>query len=312
MKRIFAVVVIAVIAALTWWVATTPDHALLRRWRARQDDLTAEVIIGPYPIESDFRKLQRQRVKLIVCLLNPQLPYERVLLERERTNASRAGIELRNFPMTSLWGTEVGDQSRRNSKLAAEAAKNAKGRVYLHCYLGIHRAREVADMITGSTSVTRFEPRAVERSADRRLLDAADAAYARGDYAAALQSLSKIEKPDAAAHALRGWASYKSGGIDRADEAFRAASFAAPRDAGPLVGLGYVALRRNDLTAAQESFRRALLLRPDDVDALTGAGIAALRQNRRDDAVPLLERAVALAPENQEAIDALKRARGPG
>lgn len=308
MKRVVVAGVI-VLGAAIWWIAITPDHLLLRKWRARQQDLTAKVIVGPYPLEADFPTLKRRNVTLIVSLLNPQLPYERVLLDRERAAAAAAGIELRNFPMTSMWGHEVGDESARNGRAAAEAARNAKGNVYLHCYLGIHRARSVADLIAGRASVTSYQPRASERSADRKKLDDADAAYARNDHAETLRILAQIEEPDAGVHALRGWASYKSGDIAAAATAFRAASFAAPRDPAPLIGLGYVAMRGNDLAAARESFRRALVLRGDDVDALTGAGMVALRQGRNADAVALLTRAVALDPKNAEAAASLATAK---
>ena len=308
MKKAVVAGVIGLITAI-WWIAVTPDNLLLRKWRARQQDLTAKVIVGPYPLEADFRTLKRRNVTLIVSLLNPQLPYERVLLDKERAAAAAAGIELRNFPMTSMWGHEVGDRSAVNGRAAADAARNAKGKVYLHCYLGIHRARSVADLIAGRAAVTSYQPRASERSEERKLLDAADAAYARGDYAETLRVLAQIRHPDAGAHALRGWASYKSGDIAAAGAAFRAASFAAPRDAAPLIGLGYVAMRGNDLAAAQESFRRALVLRADDVDALTGAGMVALRQGRNADAVALLTRAVALDPKNADATSSLATAK---
>lgn len=308
-KRRWAVPILLAAGAVVWWIAVTPDHPLLRLWRAKQQDLTAKVIVGPYPVEADFARLRARGVTRIVSLLNPMLPYERVLIEQEQVAAKKAGIELLNFPMTSIVGYEVGEDLERNEAAAANAALTASGKVYLHCYLGIHRARRVADRIAGAEGVTAFQPRGVERSADRRALDAADAAYAKGDYAAALQHLTKIERPDAAAHALRGWASYKSNRIDAAAAAFRAASFAAPDDAAPLIGLGYVALRRNELSVAQESFRRALALRANDVDALTGAGIVAYRQNRRDDAIRFLERATALDPKNAEARELLERAR---
>lgn len=304
-KPVKLAVPLLIVAGVVWWIAVTPDHPVLRLWRAKQQDLNAKVIVGPYPIETDFATLRKRNVTLIISLLNPALPYERVLLEQERVNAAKAGIELKNFPMTSIVGYEVGADLERNEAAAAEAAQRAQGKVYLHCYLGIHRARRVADKIAGATAT--YQPRAVERSEDRRTLDEADAAYAKGDYAATLRLLAKIEKPDAATHALRGWASYKSGRIDDANVAFRAASFAAPNDAAPLIGLGYVALRRNDLAVAQESFRRALVLRGNDVDALAGAGIVAYRQGRAADAVALLQRAVALDPRNQEAAELLRR-----
>jgi len=307
-KKPLIVTAVAAVLAAAWWVAITPDNVVLRRWRARQQDLTAKVIIGPYPLERDFATLKQRGVTLIICLLNPELPYERHLLAQERAAAAKAGIELRNFPMTSLWGREVGDHSAKNAQAAAKAAREAPGKVYLHCYLGIHRARNVADLIAGQTTITQM-PNKVERTAQRRVLDEADAAYHRGNYAETLRLLQTIEQPGADVHALRGWSHFKLGNLDAAGEAFRAASFAAPGDAAPLVGLGYVALRRNDLAVAEESFRRALVLAPKDVDALTGGGITAFRQGHSADAAALLERAVALDPNNRDAADALQRAR---
>ena len=52
-------------------------------------------------------------------------------------------MTVKNFPMGSILGQKFGEHYSTNSKAAAEAALSADGVAYIHCYLGLHRARNV-------------------------------------------------------------------------------------------------------------------------------------------------------------------------
>lgn len=78
-------VLIAVAAA--WWILITPDNPLTSLFGRQNSDVMARIIIGPYPAESDFRLLKQNNVGLVVSLLDPAIPYEATLLEREKVDA---------------------------------------------------------------------------------------------------------------------------------------------------------------------------------------------------------------------------------
>lgn len=308
MRRAFAAFAIcAVISAVGVWLLLTPDNWIMRTWRARQQELNAKVIIGPYPEASDLDRLKSEGVTTIVTLLDPRLPYERVLLEREKTVSRTMGLDVVDFPMTSILGRSFGGSDQANSVAAADYAMRAKGKVYLHCYLGIHRVKIVADLLRDRIPVASYTGREGERTTDKRLLDAAQLQYENGDYEGSLTTLRRLDRPTVAAHVLRGWASLHTNRLSEASDAFRTVTQLAPQDAGGWIGLGFVSLRSNDLTKAQHCFDRGLRLRPNDVDALTGAGIVAFRSGRETDARRLLTRALSIDAKNADARAFLER-----
>ena len=140
-------IVIAVLAlglagfAFGVWVLLNPASIFVQPWRAvRAEAPVKGVLLGPYPVEEDFADLKKRGVTTIISLLEPNVPYEKVLLERERALAERHGMTVKNFPMGSILGQKFGENYSKNSKAAAEAALSADGVAYIHCYLGLHRA----------------------------------------------------------------------------------------------------------------------------------------------------------------------------
>ena len=85
-------------------VLVTPDNPLTRAYQQPVAAIDGRISIGPYPVEEDFLALRKASVRTIVSLLDPTLPYERVLLDRERELAAMYGMTLLNFPMTSILG----------------------------------------------------------------------------------------------------------------------------------------------------------------------------------------------------------------
>jgi Flp pilus assembly protein TadD len=276
-------------------------------WRARQQELNAKVIVGPYPDDRDLQRLRSEGVTTIVSLLDPRLPYERVLLERERAAAREAGLTMADFPMTSLLGRSFGGSNEASAADAADYALRATGKVYLHCYLGIHRVKIVGDLLRNKVAVAAYTVREGERTTDKRLLDTAQLLYETGDYSGALATLRRLERPAVAADLLRGWTCLHLNRLAEASQAFHKAAQVSPRDASAWIGLGYVSLRTNDLITAKRLFEHGLALRPNDGDALTGAGFVAFRRGQNAEARRLFTRALSIDPGNAEARAILNR-----
>src|ERR1700730_17068985 len=87
----------------SFWVLISPDNPVTQYFSAPVSVRDAKIIVGPYPREADFALLKRNGVTTIVSLLDPKLPFERVLLDRERTLAIQYGMTLLDFPMGSLF-----------------------------------------------------------------------------------------------------------------------------------------------------------------------------------------------------------------
>jgi hypothetical protein len=117
-------------------------------FRAPISDTNQRVVTGPYPIRSDFRLLQNDGVTAVVSLLDPKIPYERVLLDQESANARKFGMKFFDFPMASILGQRMGDYYDKDAQLAARTIDSLYGdKVYLHCYLGQHRMTVVRSIL---------------------------------------------------------------------------------------------------------------------------------------------------------------------
>ncbi len=93
---------------------------------------------GAYPDAGALPAMRRDGYTGVISLLSPDIPFERVLIARERDQASAAGLAFRSIPMLP-WisrNTEALDSLRA-------LARRPGGRWYVHCYLGRHRV-EVA------------------------------------------------------------------------------------------------------------------------------------------------------------------------
>jgi protein tyrosine phosphatase (PTP) superfamily phosphohydrolase (DUF442 family) len=101
--------------------------------------ITNEIIVGPYPHEDDlFQLMKNQRVKVIISLLNPAIPYEESLIEKEEKVAKKLGLTFYNVPLSFL--SLNSDSNLRAIDKIREILKKERGkRIYIHCYLGRHR-----------------------------------------------------------------------------------------------------------------------------------------------------------------------------
>ena len=261
--------------------------------------MSSRFIFGPYPLEEDFRVLKRNGVTSVISLLDPDLPYEAVLLAQERELASRYSMQVRNFPMASILGQSFGKDYLANSKAVAQAAFDSAGATYIHCYLGLHRARQVQKFLEtyAATSTSRYAGTLRSgRTTDVLTIDRGNIAFLEGRYEDSLRELAHIRTPTYEADVLDGWSNYRLGRVGPARTGFTKALSKRPGSADPLGGLGYCALRSGDLDGAARQFTLVLTEHPEDLQAIEGLAHVRYQQGQRPEAKALFTRVLARRP----------------
>lgn len=302
-------------AAAGSWVLLHPASFVVQPWRAQQSVTGSRFVFGPYPVDADMHRLKAEGITTIISLLNPSLPYEASLLDDEKERAARLGIRVLDFPMGSILGQRFGADYERNSRAAAEAAIASQGTVYIHCYLGLHRARSVRDYLeqhTRNADTREFDGSLEHGRAPRQLAnERAQGLFEQDDYEGALRELATVQPMDYAAHVLGGWIQLRRGDNALARDAFRQATLMADAKADAWDGLGFALLRLDDLDGAATAFGQATKLTPDDYDAMHGMAQVLYRQDRTEQARALLERLHAATPDNAEVNELLERLKEP-
>jgi tetratricopeptide (TPR) repeat protein len=291
-----------------FWLLITPDNWLTAAFAGEVSESGSRVITGPYPRERDFPVLRSRGVKTIVSLLDPRLPYEAVLLEKERALAAEYRMNVLSFPMTSLFGRKMRADYDQTAMEAAKAVASAQGGVYIHCYLGLHRLKSVKEklQLLGVAMESSPAPRA-ERSEGAVLLEQAQKKFDAGEYDPALEILGRIKNPGVPARLLSGWAYYRLGKFELARPAFADVAERAPEELDARAGLAYCDLRENRLEPAARNFLAILEKSRDDAAALSGIGIVRYRQGRLSEASRYLRRAIEQDGANTEAKALLAR-----
>lgn len=312
-RRVVAIgfVLCTLLGALGVWVLLHPASIFVQPWRAERTASPVEdVLLGPYPVEADFAALKQRGVTTIISLLEPNVPYEKVLLEQERERAARYGMTVKNFPMGSILGQKFGDDYAKNSRAAAEAALGADGIAYIHCYLGLHRARNVQGYLAQHVRTANYAgTNATASAADLDNEHVAQTAFDARDYERSLAALARISDKGLRAARLEAWNYYRLRRIPEARARFREVLEEYPADLDSLGGLAYSSLAEGQLDAADLAFTQLLSAKTDDVSALEGMGHVRYRQGRHDEARALFERAATLSPNNAETQEMLERLR---
>ena len=311
-------IVIAVLAlglagfAFGVWVLLNPASIFVQPWRAvRAEAPVKGVLLGPYPVEEDFADLKKRGVTTIISLLEPNVPYEKVLLERERALAERHGMTVKNFPMGSILGQKFGEHYSVNSKAAAEAALAADGVAYIHCYLGLHRAKNVQRYLAEHAQVQAqtYATANATSDADLETERRAKKLFRAGQYEESLALLATITKKTARVRRVEGWNLYRMQRADEARVAFTRALELAPGDHDARVGLAYADMAGGRLAEAEAGFADLRRLRPDDVSVLEGIGNVYYRQARWKDAELAFQELLRRKPDNGDAREMLERVR---
>ncbi len=314
-QRMFlaAVALSALAGGIGIWALLHPGGVLLQHWRADRTVISTRFIFGPYPLQDDFAALKRNGVTTIISLLDPDLPYEAVLLAQERELAERYSIQVLNFPMASILGHSFGKDYLANSRAAAQAAIDSKGVAYIHCYLGLHRAKNVQKFLetfTATTTATYAGTSQSGRSEEVLSGDRANLAFLEGRHEDSLRELANIRVKTYETTLLEAWSNYRLGRIERARIGFTKALSERPDSADALGGLGYCALRSGDLDEAARRFSMVLAKYPDDSQATQGLGHVRNRQGQRAEAESLFTRVLAKHPDNAEVRQALEELQG--
>jgi tetratricopeptide (TPR) repeat protein len=308
--RLRALAFLALMALMLYlggWLLLNPNNPVNRTFRAPITEFDSRVVVGPYPTERDFASLRQSGVTTIVSLLDARVPYEDLLLERERKAAAQFGFKFLNFPMTSFFGHHIGDNYDINALAAARAIQGSKDRIYLHCYLGIHRVASVREHLQqGRVDTAAYLPRAGDVMSRETRAERVSMRYDAGDFEGALKWYAGIDRPLPATQLLAGWANLRLNRVDEAEGLFRHVADSTPElwDSGN--GLAYCALRRGHLTAAEGGFRSVLEKHPEDPQALVGLAITQSRSGHYDIAAKTLQTVLAAHPDNTEAVELLK------
>ena len=272
--------------------------------------VSSRFILGPYPLEEDFVNLERKGVSTIISLLDPDLPYEKILLDQEQVLAMQHGMRVLNFPMASILGQSFGKDYVANSRAAAQAAIESKGIIYIHCYLGLHRASHVQRFLedyAGGSTATQQGSLQPGRSEDVLALDRANIAFMQGHYEQSLRELAEIHAKDYQATLLEAWSNYRLGKIGEARSGFAKVAAERPDLADAAGGLGFCALQSGDLDEAGRQFKLVLSMHPHDAQALAGLGHVKYRQGRLAEARILFERVLTQYPDDIEAREMLEK-----
>ena len=299
----------AVIACLLgYFVLITPDNPIMRAFRGEISDVESNIIIGPYPVQSDFEKLKKNGVTKIISLLDPAVPYEKALLDQERVVAKQLQMELVNFPMISILGHKMGANYDKNAAAAADEIAASKGKVYVHCYLGIHRAIVVKNLLKDkNVTIGRYLVKGGERSNLAIELDKAEQLFNERYYQEARNVLDSMTSLTPTAKSLYAWVAYRQKDVAEARKRFGELAEYSEFAGDAAVGLGYCDLQENKLDSAVATFSKALESQPKNVSALTGMGLTLYRQSKFEESATYLKQALKINPANSEAALILKR-----
>ncbi|GLI39199.1 hypothetical protein KI811_03905 [Geobacter hydrogenophilus] len=111
--------------------------------RAKMRSYNDRILVGPYPHLDEMKALKRSGVQTVISLLDTSLPQEKALAEREAENAQHLGVEVYFFPLGYIPVNSEQNRKMRD-KIIALVSSNQK-KLYIHCYLGRHRANYVAE-----------------------------------------------------------------------------------------------------------------------------------------------------------------------
>ena len=136
----------------------------------------------------------------------------------------------------------------------------------------------------------------------------ASAAYARGDFKSALDSLRRAvaaDPADLAAQNNLGQVLVRLGEAPEAIPHLTIAANGAPGEWSYRFNLARAEAQTGDWSGAVESYQRADQLFPDDHVTLFNLAQALEKANRQDEALPVLEKAVAAAPDDPSLLVSL-------
>lgn len=121
-----------VLAGFALYVMMNPA---LNNYDTASTELNTNFTIGSYPTQEKIHELKRRKYTAIISLLHPAvIPFEPKLLNEEIAYAKEEGLDVISIPMMPwVSKNEAAIDSLRS------IIRNAKGKYYVHCYLGKDR-----------------------------------------------------------------------------------------------------------------------------------------------------------------------------
>lgn len=144
-KKLLAAAPLAAFAVSLWfWM----NPALMIDRSAGETALNfadTQFVFGPYPEAARLEELKAGNYTAVISLLSPAVvPFEPVLLRREKDLAEAIGMELIHIPM--LPWVSSNDHVEASLK---EIASRGPGKYYVHCYLGKDRVNVFKKILSG-------------------------------------------------------------------------------------------------------------------------------------------------------------------
>ncbi len=131
--------VFAVLFAYGIYNVFKPDIPPLSFVRGTVREISPGVLIGPYPSDNEMYRLKAMGVRTVISLMDPGSKVESMLVAEGKARAEGYGMEHYGFPMSV--GDMEGEGNMAQVKEAVRQARPSEGnKVYVHCYLGRHRA----------------------------------------------------------------------------------------------------------------------------------------------------------------------------
>lgn len=294
-----------------YWILLNPGSIWVRWARADFPERVTRITFGPYPSAEELRHFRERGGQYVVSLLDPRLPYERQLIEREKAEAKKDGLIFKDFPMASVLDHRIFSNYQSEEERAVDFLKRLDGPAYVHCYLGKHRVIHVRDALrkagVPASYWTPAGPRKQYWELVNRLAEARKE-FQKRNYAQVISILEPITAKDVNVADLRGWSYYRLGLLAEAAKDFKEGLEADPRNLRSLKGLGYCYLQQGNPVMAQRSFSLVLSQEQEDEGALVGQGLAFLALRDRVAAARMFRQALAANPGNEEAKNYLKKA----
>lgn len=150
-RAIFILVLIGYLFSLgsVYFSYVEPYLFPLRLIQGEARYITENIIVGPYPREKDIDKLVRvSKVEVFISLLNPSIPFEKSLIEKEKEILQRYEVNFYNVPLSFI---DLGSKEnlKKLSRIKELIEKHQGKKIYIHCYLGRHRVGIVAERLLG-------------------------------------------------------------------------------------------------------------------------------------------------------------------
>jgi tetratricopeptide (TPR) repeat protein len=187
---------------------------------------------------------------------------------------------------------------------AADSIEKANGKVYLHCYLGVHRGKDVEKVLI-DRGVTTGEYVMGEKDSNGVIVENAEILYEREDYDNAVKTASEVanSNSDFAIRALHviGWSQYQQKNYPAAYESFRKILAKRPELVDANNGLAYAAMQMKQYDVAERHFKWVTENQKESSSAHFGLASCYFRQAKKDLARTHAEAAYKLNPKLDEA-----------